>query len=188
MKIQFIKFLILSSLLQFQFVQAESTESTESRSVSVDIRGFIATYAKQESKDILVDSRVKGNVTLFSQKTPTKITDDEFHLVLLTHGYGAYVEDDLIVVAQQVLTKQRNIPEYNGKSRGKLSAHQVVFTTIQVKHRDVESLAIVLRPLIEQWGLSQADEASNTLVVVTTLSNAERIHNLVKQLDKKADD
>lgn len=174
-----IVFIFLAMSLQ---CVAQETDRTGYR---VDIVEFIRSYAKQESKDIVIDPRVKGHVRLFSEQTPDEITKDEFHMVLLTSGFGSYEEGNLIVVAQQVLTKQRNVPEYNGKSRGKLSAHQVVHTVIKVKRRDAKALVPLLRPLVEQWGYLNVDEASNSLIAVTTLGNAERLHRLVKEFDTK---
>jgi len=162
-----------------------ATETTSDKQHSADIRRFIRAYAHQVSKDIVVDPRVRGDIRLMSVQTPGKITKDEFHMVLLTHGYGSYEEGDLIVVAQQVLNKQRNIPDYDGKSRGGLSPHQTVTTLIKVKQRDAEPLVAFLGPLVEQWGYINVDHATNTLIAVTTLSNAERLHRLVKKLDRK---
>ena len=105
-------------------------------------------------------------------------------MALLTSGYGSYEEGDTLVVAQQVLTKQRNIPFFDGKIRVDLSPHQVVTTLIQFKHRDPTELVEVLRPLIESWGYIGADAHSKTLIVVTTVSNAERLHKLAGELDR----
>ena len=175
----------LTIVLIFLFLSLQCFAQEADRTDYGDIIEFIRSYAKQESKDIVIDPRVKGFVRLFSEQTPDKITKDEFHMVLLTSGFSSYEEGNLILVAHEVHTKQRNIPEYNGKSRGSLSPHQVVSTVIKVKRRDAKALVPLLKPLVEQWGYLNVDEATNTLIAVTTLSNAERLHRLVKEFDRK---
>lgn len=130
MKKYLFKIFFLFTLTQLLIVGSAAAETTNREYQRVDIIDFIHAYAKQESKDIVIDPRVKGHVLLVSENTPDKITRDEFHLVLMTHGYGGYEEGNLIVIIQQVLNKQRNIPEYNGKSRGQLSAHETVITVM----------------------------------------------------------
>ena len=180
-----IKIFFISTLAQLLIVAGAAAETTDREYERMDINDFIHAYAKQESKDIVIDPRVKANVLLISKDTPDKITRDEFHLVLNTHGYGGYEEGNLIVIIQQVLNKQRNIPQYDGKSRGKLSAHETVSTVINVKHHNAEELEKLLLPLVEQWGYLHADKSTNRLILVTTLGNAERLHRLVKELDTK---
>ena len=79
-----IVFIFLAMSLQ---CVAQETDRTGYR---VDIVEFIRSYAKQESKDIVIDPRVKAFVRLFSEQTPDEITKDEFHMVLLTSGFGSY--------------------------------------------------------------------------------------------------
>ena len=63
---------------------------------SMSLPDFIDEYAKQESKDIIIDPRLRGNVLLSSELTLGRISAEEFHGVLLTHNWAAYeVEEEM---------------------------------------------------------------------------------------------
>ncbi len=150
----------------------------------MSLRDFVDEYAKQESKDIIIDPRMKGNVLLSSELTPGRISAEEFHGVLLTLNWAAYEVEGTIRIVTNAQIKSQKIPYYDGENRNGLVPSQVVSSVINLQARPAEDLVPQLRPLVEQWGLLSADSHSNTLTVVTTLANVERLIELVGKLDR----
>jgi general secretion pathway protein D len=157
-----------------------AVESSE----EVSLEEFVDLYAKQESKDIVFNPRLKGMLHLRSGLTPGRITADEFYSVLLSRNFSAYEVDGLITIEQLGLLKQRKIPFYDGHYRGDLVTSQVVSSVIELRNRPATDLVPTLRPLVPQWGYLAADERSNSLAVVTTVGNVERLIELVEKLDR----
>ncbi len=152
--------------------------------ISVPLQLFTEIYAQQESKDVIVDPRLRGEVLIQSGMTPDKITKEEFYSALLSNNHSAYEEDGVINVIMVSMAKNRKIPFYDGKNRGDLVASQVVDSLLELKNRSPEELIATLRPLVEPWGYIAADNQSKTIALVTTVGNIERLAEMVRMLDK----
>jgi general secretion pathway protein D len=152
----------------------------------VDVRDFVARYAAQEIKDIILDRRVMGPVYLKSELTPGWITKEEFYSVLLSVNFCAYEEDGVINVVENSHIKGRKLPVFDGRNRGDLVPSQTVNGVIEVQNRSAEEFVPLLKPLVERWGYLAADPQTNTLSVVTSMGNVERLVEIVRRLDRQA--
>lgn len=161
-----------------------STGATAEAPEPVSLRDFVDEFAKQESKDIVVDPRVKGSVNLSSELTPGRISAEEFHGVLLTHNFAAYEVDGVMRIIPAAAIKQQKLPFYDGVNRNGLASTQVVTSMIPLRSRPASGLVDHFRPLIGQWGYIRADDHSNSLTVVTTVANVEMLVDLVEKLDQ----
>jgi general secretion pathway protein D len=129
-------------------------------------------------RNFIIDDRVRGKVTVIS---PTRITPDEAYLVfqsvLQVKGFttvpaGAFVK---IVPAREA--RETTVP--TGARRG----DEVVTRILPLRHAEAGTLLPVLQPLVSKDGLVTAYPPTNSLVVVDTGANVERLAGLLGELD-----
>ena len=133
-------------------------------------------------RQIVVDPRVKGKITLY--------TDDP---VTPTQAYAMYTSAlrglGFAVVDSNGLLKV--VPEADAKLQtGAVSAaaasrqgDQVVTQVIRVVYENANNLVPVLRPLISPNNTINANPGNNTLVITDYASNLARIGTLIAALD-----
>jgi general secretion pathway protein D len=175
--------LILIVFLIFSF-QANAEEKSMTLNLNdADIRAFISTVSEMTGKNFIIDPRVKGRVTVvFSTPTTPDNIYEIFLSVLKVHGYSAVPSGDAIKIIPSAGAKQDNIPTILEE---KLSVSEKTLTqVIQVNHADATQLATILRPLLPQHAHIAAHTSSNTLVIVDTASNVNRIVNIIHRIDQ----
>lgn len=148
-----------------------------------DIRAFIATVSEMTGKNFIIDPRVKGRVTVvFSTPTTPENIYEIFLSVLKVHGFSTVPSGDAIKIIPSADAKQDNIPTILEEklSEGEKTLTQVV----QVNHADATQLATILRPLLPQYAHIAAHASSNTLVIVDTASNVNRIVHIIHRIDQ----
>jgi general secretion pathway protein D len=149
----------------------------------MDIRSLIDEYAKQENLDIVIDPRLRGQVSLSSELTPGRISRDEFYGALLTHNFGAVEIDGTMRIIQTAMMKQHKLPSFDGRNRGQLAPSQIVNSVMKLRDHSAEKLAEKLKALIPIWGYIAADTDSNSLIVVATVESVERMVELIDDLN-----
>ncbi len=160
-----------------------SKKSTTLNLNDADIRAFISTVSEMTGKNFIIDPRVKGRVTVvFSTPTSPDNLYEIFLSVLNVHGYSAVPSGDAIKIVPSANAKQDNIPTLLEE---KLSESEKTLTqVVQVNHADATQLATILRPLLPQYAHIAAHASSNTLVIVDTASNVNRIVNIIHRIDQ----
>jgi general secretion pathway protein D len=126
-------------------------------------------------RNFIVDDRVRGKVTIIS---PTRITPDEayvvFQSVLQVKGFTT--------VPSGAFTKI--VPARDAVPSGARAGDEVVTRILPLRHADAAGLVPVLQPLVSKDGLLTAHSATNSLVVVDSGGNVERIAALLADLDR----
>ncbi|MES2817691.1 MAG: type II secretion system secretin GspD [Pseudomonadota bacterium] len=146
-----------------------------------DIREFIDQVAEITGETLVVDPRVKGQVSVVS-KTPLTLSEvyQLFLSVLATHGFS------LIGQGEQA----RIVPNAEAKAdagAGRAAPDRMETRLIQVQHSPVAELIPLIRPLVPQYGHLAAVTSANALIISDRSANIERIEDLVRQLDQKGD-
>ncbi len=148
-----------------------------------DIRVLIQWMSRQLNRSIIIDPRVKGNVTVHAGEP---MSPDEAYQVFLSvlqvHGYAAVESGSAIKVIPDVNAKQIEVPvvDRSGKFRG----DSMVVRVIKVKNVSAVQLVALLRPLIPQVGHLAAYPSTNVLVISDRAANIERIVSIISQIDK----
>jgi len=164
-------------------IAANQSEELTMNMQDADIRGLIHWVAEKTGKNIIIDPRVKGKVTVLAPET---LTSDESYQVFLSvlqvHGYAAVETNEAIKIIPDVNAKQINIPliEKGSDAQG----DEVVVRVIKVKNVAVAQLVQLLRPLIPQVGHLAAYPASNALIISDRASNINRIVGIIQSIDK----
>lgn len=176
------RLIFLFALLLSLQVTAEEKNMTLNLN-DADIRAFISTVSEMTGKNFIIHPQVKGRVTVvFSTPTTPENIYEIFLSVLKVHGYSTVPSGDAIKIIPGASAKQDNIPTNleDDVSKSEKTLTQVV----QVNHADATQLATILRPLLPQHAHMAAHTSSNTLVIVDTASNVNRIVNIIRRIDQ----
>jgi general secretion pathway protein D len=152
-----------------------------------DIRQIIEAVAEATGKNFIVDSRVKGPVTLIS-KTPldADAVYEVFLNVLQVNGFIAVPAGNVIKILPD--TNARQIPGKDLPGALNSSSDEVVTQVIEVKNVGAAQLVPILRPLVPQYGHLAAHPASNTLIISDRESNVYRMMRIIARIDQASDE
>ncbi len=158
--------------------------------VDADIEGVIKAVGEAIGKNILVDPRVKGTISLTSDK-PLNHTEALATLTaaLRLQGY-ALVEGPgfyrVVPEADAKLQGGRVTVDASGAGGSTESApvgDQIITQVFRLKYESANNLVPVLRPLIAPNNTITAYPANNTLVITDYSGNLRRIAHIVAAID-----
>jgi general secretion pathway protein D len=152
--------------------------------VNADVESVIKAVGHYTGMTFIVDPRVKGTITLVSERPLTKA--QAFQLLtsqLRLQGYAVVTGDGFAKVVPEAEAKLQAAPTQVGGKPGK--AHGDVIAT-QVYHLAYESaanLTAVLRPLVSPNNSIMADPGNNSLVITDYADNLRRLSKIIAALD-----
>ena len=151
--------------------------------VNQDIEAVTRAIAAMTNRQMLVDPRVKGAITVYSE---TPLTVDEAYLNYLAalRGLG------FTVVENAGLRKV--VPEADAKLQsGTVSigasgrrGDQILTQIFRLTHENPNNLVAVLRPLISPNNTINANPGNNSLVITDYADNLQRIAKIIAALDQ----
>jgi len=166
-----------------QSVAARSRAPVTVNFVNADIDAVTRAFAAMIERPIVVDPRVRGQITVYSEQ-PQSIgaAFQSFQSALRGLGY-AVVENGGVL---------RVVPEADAKLQaGTVSVGAVpirgdtVITQIfPLRYENPNSLLAVLRPLISANNTINANPGSNALVITDYADNLQRIAKIIAALDQ----
>ncbi|WP_151964619.1 type II secretion system secretin GspD [Acinetobacter oleivorans] len=146
-----------------------------------DLTAFINEVADITGKNFAVDPRVRGNVTVISNKPLNK--DEVYDLflgVLNVNGVVAIPSGNTIKLVPDSNVKNSGIP-YD--SRNKLRGDQIVTRVIWLENTNPNDLIPALRPLMPQFAHMAAIAGTNALIVSDRAANIYQLENIIRNLD-----
>jgi general secretion pathway protein D len=152
--------------------------------VNADIESVIKAVGHYTGMTFIIDPRVKGTLTLVSERPLSKA--QAFQLLtsqLRLQGYAVVTADGFAKVVPEAEAKLQAAPTQVGVRGGK--AHGDVIAT-QVYHLAYESaanLTAVLRPLVSPNNSIMADPGNNSLVITDYADNLRRLSKIIAALD-----
>lgn len=155
--------------------------------VDAEIHAVINAVSKITGMNFIVDPRVKGKVTIISNK---EMPGDEIYQVFLSvlkvHGFAAVPGADITKIVPEVNAKQDAIPVM--VRRDQYSSDAPVTRVIEVRYVDAAQLVPILRPLVPQRGHLAAYPASNVLVISDSANNINRLERIIRRIDQPTSD
>ncbi|MBX3621379.1 MAG: type II secretion system secretin GspD [Rhizobacter sp.] len=150
--------------------------------VNADIEGVSRAMGAILKQQFVVDPRVKGNITLFSEE-PLSPREAYLNFLAALRGLG------FTVVEAGGLFKV--VPEADAKlqsstvSVGPVSRQgdQVLTQIFKLSHENANNLVPVLRPLISPNNTINANPGNNTLVITDYADNLARIAKIIAAMD-----
>lgn len=149
---------------------------------SIDAEAAARAMATILDRPIVVDPRVKGNVSLYSDTPVTRAQAFALFQAAMRGAGDAVVESDglLKVVPEADAKLQTGVVLVGGTAR---QGEQVVTQVFRLSYAGVNDLVPVLRPLIGANNTINANAANNTLVITDYASNLARLGELIAALD-----
>ena len=147
-----------------------------------DIRAFAADMAKISNKTIVLDPRVKGNVTVVSnQDLDAGEAYAVFLSVLRVHGYAAIENNGVVKVMPE--SGARQDATVNNKNNDSLATE-----VIRLSQANARVISPLLKPLVNKQGHIAAYEATNSIIIADYVGNVSRIKSILLELDKNPGD
>jgi general secretion pathway protein D len=154
---------------------------------TIDMPGIDAEAAARAmatilDRPIVVDPRVKGTVSLFSDVPVTRAQAFALFKSALRGAGDAVVESDglLKVVPEADAKLQTGVVMVSGIAR---QGDQVLTQVFRLSYASVNELVPVLRPLISANNTINANAGNNTLVITDYANNLARLGELIAALD-----
>jgi general secretion pathway protein D len=169
--------------LHAQTINPRSSAPVTVNFVNADIEAVSRAFAAMINRNIVVDPRVKGTITVYSEQ-PQSIRDAYSSYVSALRGLG------FSVVESGGLLKV--VPEADAKLQaGTVSVgeppvrgDQVITQIFPLRYENPNNLVAVLRPLISANNTINAAPGSNSLVITDYADNLRRLAQIVSALDQ----
>lgn len=168
-------------VLMFSFGSIHSLYSQDSFILNyedVDITKVTQDIAQFSKKTIILDPRVKGTITIYSNANLNRTQVWDVYLrTIQVNGFSAIVEDSFVrVVPENDATRDKNA---SSESSGD---YQTV--VLPLFNRSTEEILPMIKPITGRQSHLSSIPSVNSILLVDRVSNVERISNLIKDLDK----
>jgi general secretion pathway protein D len=146
----------------------------------VEIGVLVKFISEITGKNFILDEKVRGKVTVIS---PTKISIDEayrvFQSILEVKGFTTLPAGPVIKIVPVREAKDSGAPLAPKTAAG----DEYITQLVPLSFVDPSTLVSVLQPMVSKDGLISAYDAANTLVIIDTASNIERLLSIISELD-----
>ncbi len=151
--------------------------------VNADIEAVTRAFAAMIERPILVDPRVKGSVTVYSEQ-PQSVREAyaSFQAALRGLGFAVVESGGLLKLVPEAEAKLQTGTVSVGEvgPRG----DQVITQIFPLRHENPNNLVAVLRPLISANNTINASVGSNSLIITDYADNLQRLGKIVSALDQ----
>jgi general secretion pathway protein D len=149
-----------------------------------DILAVIKFISELTGKNFVVDSKVKGKVTVIS---PTKITIEEayrmFESILEVEGYTTVPAGKAIKIIPAREAKEKGIEAITPKRGSSLNEDRIITRIIHLKFIDADSLLTVIKPLVSKESSLVSYAYTNDIILTDVASNIKKILTIIQELD-----
>ena len=152
--------------------------------VGADIESVIKAVGHLTGVTFIIDPRVKGTLTLVSEKSLSKT--QAFGLLtsaLRLQGYAVVTGDGFAKVVPEAEAKLQASPTKVGMGGRTVSGDQVATQIYHLNYESAANLTAVLRPLISPNNSIMANPGNNSLVITDYADNLRRLSKIIAALD-----
>ena len=169
------KILIIFLLISVNNISAQDTFILNYE--DVDIKKVTQDIAQFSKKTIILDPRVKGKITIYSNANLNR--DQVWNVYLRTiqvNGFSTISEDGFLrVIPENEATRDRTIDSSMGDFET---------AVIPLNNRSTEEILPMIKPITGRQAHLSAIASINSILLVDRTSNVSRIRNLLIDLDK----
>ena len=152
--------------------------------VGADIESVIKAVGHYTGMTFIIDPRVKGTLTLVSEKSISKA--QAFNLLtsaLRLQGFAVVTGDGFAKVVPEAEAKLQASPTQVGIGGGGARGDQVATQIYHLNYESAANLTAVLRPLISPNNSIMANPGHNSLVITDYADNLRRLTKIIAALD-----
>ena len=151
--------------------------------VNADIEGVTRAFAAMIDRPIVVDPRVRGSITVYSEQ-PQSVREawQSYQSALRGLGFAVVESGGLLKVVPEADAKL----QASTVSVGDVSVRgdQIITQIFPLRFENPNSLVAVLRPLISANNTINANPGNNSLVITDYAENLQRIARIIAALDQ----
>lgn len=169
--------LLLASVTGFAEDQTYTLNMQEA-----DITEVIDLVAKVTGRTFIIDPRVRGKVTVISDKEMTKSQIYETFLATLeVYGFSAVQAGDVTKIIGQSDIKSAGIEV---ETQGGRVGEEIITRVFPIQNASAMELVPILRPMVANYGHLAGVPSANVLIVADRATNIDRLSEIVYLLDK----
>ena len=165
-------------------VAASDDQAVTLNFVNADLPAVIKAAAEITGRDVLIDPRVTGAVTIITPKAvPRSLVWNIMLSAIRAQGFTAVGSESGVA---------RIVPEADAKffggpvGRQRGAGDQIVTEVFVLENERAQQLVPVLRPLMSPNNVVNAAPAANALIVTDYAENLERIRRVIAEVDRPA--
>lgn len=178
---------VVAAIFTAATTSAQSDERLTINMRNADISEVIQWIAEQTGKNIVVDPRVRGNVTVLSNAPMTVAQAYTTFLSLLdVYGFAASEVNGILRIYPAAMAKSSPSQLIRDFTNPQQPGGQVlyVFTAERIP---ATKLAELIKPLIPPSGYIASLPETNSLLISDEMENVKRLVQLLTQLDRSGD-
>ncbi|MBK1712310.1 type II secretion system secretin GspD [Rubrivivax gelatinosus] len=151
--------------------------------VNADIDAVARAFAAMIDRQIAVDPRVKGQITVYSEQ-PQSVQQayQTFQTALRGLGFAVIESGGLLKIVPEADAKLQTGTVSVGESG--VRGDQVITQIFQLRYENPNNLVAVLRPLISANNTINSNPGSSSLVITDYADNLQRIARIIAALDQ----
>jgi general secretion pathway protein D len=155
--------------------------------VGADIESVIKAIGHYTNITFVIDPRVKGTLTVVSEKPVSK--SQAFSMLtsaLRLQGFAVVSGDGYAKVVPEADAKLQASPTQVGAGQATAKGDQIVSQIFHLNYESANNVVTVLRPLISPNNTVNANPGNNSVVVTDYADNVKRLAKIVAALDMPA--
>ncbi len=164
----------------------QASEPVTLNFVNADIDAVARTMATITGRNVVVDPRVKGQLTLSTENPVTpKVAFDQFLAALRLQGFTVVEASGLYKVVPEADAKLQTdtVAVSAGGGQGVATGGQIATQIFKLNFENANNLVPVLRPLISPNNTINANPGNNSLVITDYADNLRRIGRIIAAMD-----
>ena len=144
---------------------------------NIEVRAVTQDIARFAKKTIILDPRVKGKVTIFSDSLLDQEQVWQVYLrTIQVNGFSAINEGNIVrIIPDNEATRDSNDPTQNA---------DYVTKILLLNNRSADELLPMLKPIVGRQASLSSIASINSILLVDRKSNVDRIELLLKELDE----
>ena len=153
---------------------------------NADIEAVARTMATITGKNVVVDPRVKGQITLVTENAvQPNAAFQQFLAALRLQGFTVVESAGLYKVVPEADAKLQtgNVSVSQGGAGGTPAGGQIVTQIFKLNFENAANLVPVLRPLISPNNTINVNPGNNSLVITDYADNLQRLARIVAAMD-----
>lgn len=149
---------------------------------NVEITDVIKAISELTGKNFIIDSTVRGKITIIA---PSKITVAEAYKAFLSalaiNGFTVVPSGGFLKIRNARSAQRDNIDTYSGSYYP--NSDQMITKIIHLKHIQADTVQQQLRLLTSSYGEMSAYTQTNSLIISDFGANIDRVMKIINQLD-----
>lgn len=164
----------------------QSNEPVTLNFANADIEAVARTIATITGRNVVVDPRVRGQLTLVTDKpVPPSAAFQQFLAALRLQGFTIVESAGLYKVVPEADAKLQSggVTVTQGSSGNAPSGGQIVTQIFKLNFENAGNLVPVLRPLISPNNTINVNPGNNSLVITDYADNLQRLARIIAAMD-----